>query len=118
MDPNPELVFTAWYTVTANAVKKEIESQRIVLGINKLNTSNTSENVFKFQVLSPVYPTLEPILSAAANPEKQMFEPDMKVRIKQIEHLTAVMNQFLEFRFDASMRYNMKIVPPNFDQNF
>ena len=46
-----------------------------------MNNSKTSENVFKFQVLSPVYPTLEPILSVSANPEKQMFEPDMKVRI-------------------------------------
>ena len=42
----------------------------------------------------------------------------MNDRRKKTEQLSIVMRQFLKFRFDSSMRYNMKIVPPNFDQNF
>ena len=55
-----------------------------------------------------------PTVSGSDNNVKEL-EADMNDRRKKTEQLSIVMRQFLKFRFDSSMRYNMKIVPPNFD---
>ena len=57
MDPKSEFIGLAWANASAEIIRKEIDSQAIILGTNRFDKSNSEEHCgFKFRVLTPIHP--------------------------------------------------------------
>ena len=60
MDPKREFIALAWSNASAEIIRKEIDSQSIILGTNRFDKNNEEKHCgFKFRVLTPIHPQLQ-----------------------------------------------------------
>ena len=86
MDPNQELIIAAWARASPYVVRKEIESQQIILGTNMLEKVNQRGTTgFKFKVLSPIHPQLRMIFDTKDNPDKPEYFSPSNGNVKEFE---------------------------------